>query len=102
MAAPLALLDDCSSCAVADGNKVRIWDTLKRIVKSEMSVAGVVTCISFAPCESSGSLLAAGSSVGAVVVHDCARGERYATLVSSRCYVRGCGDAFKDSCCYCN
>ena len=71
-----------SSSAFADGSRVRIWDTHKRTVKHEMSVAGVVTYIGFAPREGSGSLLAAGSSVGAVVLHDCARGELYATLVS--------------------
>ena len=82
MAALICAYSDDSSSAFADGSKVRIWDTQKKMVKHEMSVAGVVTCLSFAPSEDNGSLLAAGSSVGAVALHDCARGERYATLVS--------------------
>ena len=90
MAASLCAFSDDSSIALAEGSKVRIWDTQKKIVKHEMSIAGVVTCLSFAPCEENGSLLAAGSSVGAVVLQDHARGERYATLVSLGCCVRYC------------
>ena len=82
MAAPLCAFLDDSSIALAEGSKVRVWDTQRKTVKHEMSVAGVVTCLSFAPCEENGSLLAAGSSVGAVVLQDHVRGERYATLVS--------------------